>query len=79
MAPSIIMKTLRSLPDRAVVRLKRKAASEGRSIVTVLRHEHMCWYYAFHDQGFEGDLAEWLCLPADEREAYELGAQGYSS
>jgi hypothetical protein len=41
-----------------------------------LAHEKMCWFYAVDAQGFDGTFADWLALPADEREEYELGAQG---
>lgn len=41
-----------------------------------LAHERMCWQYAVQSQGFEGTFADWLALSADDREEYELGAQG---
>jgi len=74
-----IPQLLQSLPEKVAQKLKRKAASEGRSIVTMMRHEYMCYQYALNDQEFEGTLADFLSLPPSEREEYELGAQGFSS
>lgn len=32
--------------------------------------------WARRNQGYEGTYEEWQALPVDEREQYELGAQG---
>lgn len=40
------------------------------------QHEQMCWKYAVREQGYTGTYAEWLAMPAAEREEYETGAQG---
>ncbi len=39
-------------------------------------HNIMCFKFATSNQGFTGTYAEWMELPADEREQYELGAAG---
>lgn len=52
-----------------------------RNVIADGRHidEEYAYGYAKQNQGYEGSYAEWLDLPADEREAYELGAAGIST
>ena len=39
-------------------------------------HERECYQWASREQGFVGGYADWLALPTDEREQYEIGAAG---
>lgn len=52
-----------------------------RNVIVDGRHidEEYAYGYAKQNQGYEGTYAAWLNLPADEREAYELGAAGIST
>lgn len=38
--------------------------------------EREAWTWAVAEQGYTGDLADWLDLDDDEREEYEAGARG---
>lgn len=38
--------------------------------------EREAWQWARDQQGYEGTLADWLAMPADERAEYEAGARG---
>ncbi len=39
-------------------------------------YEREAYEWAVREQGYVGDFNSWLSLPADERQAYEAGAEG---